>query len=267
MCNRNIDLAELKQLQLEMLIEVDKYCRQHKINYSLAYGTLLGAVRHGGYIPWDDDVDIMMPREDYERFMTGFCAPKMEAYSFMKTENYFLPFGKVVRTDTVLEENVSIKSNMGIYLDIFPIDVLPNSVYKRDLLLRKKKFLNALYQIKIVKISSKRSWLKNVILGLGKLMILCYPLKCLLKSMDKISRSCQNMKSDYYGSIVHADNISNEVYKSEMFSSYVELVFEGVRFKAVKLYVSMLTQNYGDYMQLPPVEKRVSHHSFNAYWK
>lgn len=267
MKNQCIDVEELKRLQLEMLVEIDKYCHANDIQYSLAYGTLLGAVRHQGYIPWDDDIDIMMLRADYDKFISGFCAPNMEALSHQKSGSYFLPFAKVVRTDTVMEEEVSIKSDMGVYIDVFPIDTLPSRKVSRSFLLACKRILNSIYQFKVVRLSSHRSRLKNIILGAGKLLFKPITMHCLLVGMDRLSRAHAGKSSPYCGPIADVDKTSSRVFAKDLFASYTSLQFEDKRFKAISSYDTWLSQMYGNYMELPPIDKRVSHHLFKAYWK
>ena len=267
MKNHPIDVEELKRLQLEMLVEIDKFCTDNNIQYSLAYGTLLGAVRHHGYIPWDDDIDIMLPRADYEKFIKGFNASNMDVFYFGKTDNYYLPFAKVVRTDTVMEENVSIKSNMGVYVDIFPIDALPDGHFSRSALLLYKQFLNAIYQFKVVRLSSHRSYAKNIVLAIGKLFSKLIPMRFLLNCMTRLSRIHENKPSGFCGCIADSDKSSKVVYSTTFFLSYQVLPFEGYQFRVISSYDAWLRHVYGDYMQLPPLEKQVSHHSFNAYWK
>ncbi len=267
MKNQNIDVEELKRLQLEMLVEIDKFCTDNNIQYSLAYGTLLGAVRHQGYIPWDDDIDIMMLRDDYDKFISGFHAPNMEALNHQRSKSYYLPFAKVVRTDTVMEEEVSIKSEMGVYIDVFPIDTLPSRTISRKVLLTLKRMLNSIYQFKVVRLSPHRSRVKNIILGTGKLLSTPITMRCLLSGMDRLSRAYAGKPSNYCGPIADVDKTASKVFAKELFTSYTSLPFEGKQFKAISSYDTWLSQMYGDYMVLPPVDKQVSHHLFKAYWK
>lgn len=267
MNNRTIDVEALKQIQLEMLIEIHAYCHTHDIPYSLAYGTLLGAVRHGGYIPWDDDIDIMIPRADYEKFVAGFFAPNMAVLDHRKSPDYYLPFAKVVRTDTVMEEEVSIKSAMGVYIDVFPIDILPQRSCHRKLMLLSKSLLNGIYQFKVVRLSPHRSFFKNMVLAIGKFLSLLIPMRGLLSLMSRLSCLCADSSSIYCGPIADVDKTSTQVFPTSYFSSYGLLTFEGRQFNAITSYDAWLRQMYGDYMQLPPADKQVSHHVFNAYWK
>lgn len=267
MKNQYIDVDELKRLQLEMLVEIDKYCNANNIQYSLAYGTLLGAVRHQGYIPWDDDIDIMMLRDDYEKFISSFRTPHMEALYHQKSKSYYLPFAKVVRTDTVMEEDVSIKSDMGVYIDVFPIDTLPSRKINRKVLFTLRRILNSIYQFKVVRLSSHRGRVKNIILGMGKLLCKPISMHCLLTGMERLSRIHAGKPSCYCSPIADIDRTSGRVFVKDLFTSYTSLNFEGKSFQAISSYDAWLSQVYGDYMALPPADKQVSHHLFKAYWK
>src|SRR5690625_114441 len=121
-----LDLEEIKQIQLSILRRVAFFCKQHDIAYFLCGGTLLGAVRHKGFIPWDDDIDIMMPRPSYEKFLKEFKYEHLSLYHYKKTKNYGYPFIKIGEDRTVLRETF-IKKNidMGVFIDVFPIDGFP----------------------------------------------------------------------------------------------------------------------------------------------
>ena len=124
------ELAEIKKIELDILIDVDRVCRQEKINYSLAFGTLLGAVRHKGFIPWDDDIDIMMPRKDYEYFL-AVAPQKLESKfyiaSYKMNKAYAHPFLKVMAKNTTMRELTTDHPDAprGIWVDVFPIDETP----------------------------------------------------------------------------------------------------------------------------------------------
>lgn len=121
------EIAELKEIQLGILREIDKLCKAYHLKYFMSDGTLLGAVRHKGYIPWDDDLDIWMPRKDYEKLeqimnQEGSC---YKVVNHKNTKGYIYAFGKAVDTRTILKENIEVNCPMGIYVDIFPYDGLP----------------------------------------------------------------------------------------------------------------------------------------------
>ena len=131
---KTINTEELKKIQVEILDYVDKFCEERNIKYSLYAGTLIGAVRHKGFIPWDDDIDIMMLRSDYERFLKELHEEKDSRYKildFRYDHSYHYAFAKVIDSKTQLrEEVIDPYDGLGIYIDIFPIDVLPDNKLK-----------------------------------------------------------------------------------------------------------------------------------------
>ena len=131
---KKLEIEEIKHIEVDILKHVVKICNRHKLRYFLAYGTLLGAVRHQGFIPWDDDIDICMPRPDYDKFIEIWQKEKTlnESLNFgllfpSPGNNYFYEFAKVTATDTVCEVNLPILDikGLGIWIDIFPLDGMP----------------------------------------------------------------------------------------------------------------------------------------------
>ena len=126
---RQISADELKEIQLNLLNNIDHFCKSNGIQYFLAYGTLIGAIRHDGFIPWDDDIDIAMPRPDYDRFIKKFNAYskdyQVEDYSI--TDNYPTPFAKVIDTRTEMRMTLYNQRSSGVYIDVFPIDGIGNA--------------------------------------------------------------------------------------------------------------------------------------------
>ena len=141
MSSKNINLEELKKIQFDILKKVAAFCEKNKIKYYLGYGTLLGAVRHKGYIPWDDDIDIIMPRPDYLRFIEIFNkstpSPELKVLSHYIDKNHPYPFIKLINTKTKQVSHSSIKYDMGVCIDIFPLDGLPKSIHKSNFLYAK----------------------------------------------------------------------------------------------------------------------------------
>lgn len=133
-------MEELKSIQLGILKDVHDYCSSTNITYWLAYGTLLGAIRHNGYIPWDDDIDIAMPREHYEKFIQSYKKKNTVVYSCSNNKKYILHFAKVYDTRTILKEYANMNIETGVYIDIFPIDNVPDFKKQQDQLCRKISF-------------------------------------------------------------------------------------------------------------------------------
>ena len=126
---KDISVEELKMIQLKILDSIDDFCKKNGMQYFLFSGTLIGAVRHKGYIPWDDDVDICMKRKDYDRFFSEFNQQRRDTLKSISAEtekNYYLASGKVIDTATVIEEENNCAMPIGVYVDIFPMDNLPS---------------------------------------------------------------------------------------------------------------------------------------------
>lgn len=263
---KEINLEELKQIQLRILIIVHNYCTSNGINYSLSSGTLIGAVRHKGYIPWDDDIDIYMLRPDFERFEKEFSDPYLRIMSPNSDAKCIYPYGKVYDSRTSLIENVDNNMDcMGVNIDVFVIDSVPDNIRERKRLFRKNKILEDILIFKTIRFRKGRSILKNVCLFLGKLFF--YPV-----SLRRIITNKFNLCIPYNPSSkeicnVMAGNGINACIPSNYMKNFMDINFEGRIFRCMEEYDKYLRLNYGDYMQLPPEEKRVSTHVFKAYWR
>jgi len=261
---QKVTLNEMRQIQLNILDKIHEYCTARQLRYSLAGGTLLGAVRHKGYIPWDDDIDIFMPRPDYEKFMLGFS----DKYDNLKVQYYrnskttFYPFGKIYDDRTIMIETNHSKT--GVYVDIFPIDGMPSDKQEADNIRNKTiDFQEALKKtLQYYKLDGKiSSRIKYA------LKLLYYPSRSkTISDYDVLISSYPFEKSSYAGVYLTAYG-DRERLKKEVFSSYVDMEFEGKRYKCIKDFDIYLSSLYGNYMELPPEDKRVSLHIFPAYWK
>lgn len=271
---KEISFEEIKLLQLEILKNIDFFCVKNGIKYSLAYGTLIGAVRHKGYIPWDDDIDIMMPRKDYERFISTFPGTykHLSVLSPEINKNYYAPYANVYDNRTVLIEgcNGHRGIQIGIKVDIFPIDrVSANmNVYDKDMkLLENINFI--MYMKRINKMFLSEMKLKMIIVVCAyKLLYFMLPYTFLQNKIKNIVNSHNSYNSDYVDNIVFNPYFKRRTYfNKSVLDNYKRVSFEGFDFNIVQDYDTVLKGIYGDYMQLPPIEKRVTHHNFNAFWK
>lgn len=260
---REIGIEEIKKLQLEMLDKIDAFCRTQNISYYLTYGTLLGAVRHKGYIPWDDDIDIMMLRPDYDKFLQAFNGYYEELTVLAPELNwlYYAPFANVFDNRTLLLEGSNGHNGMeiGVKIDIFPFDAVPRG--------------NVRYHIenKIVNMLNAVLWYKRRLPSKSgfsyKFSILkCIPYQFIQKVIHHIAISQQWGKSEEVFMRKMWCRDSGRIAKS-FFGRQVYVPFEQHKFPIPEEADAILRVVYGDYMHLPPEEQRVSHHCFEAYWK
>lgn len=265
-----IDLNTQKQLMTDMLQNFHDICVQHNLRYSLAYGTLLGAIRHQGYIPWDDDVDVMMPRVDYDKLMQ-ISASEFNCDYELKEHNrsncYIHPMAKLVNVKTLLVEHINKDSvpELGVYIDIFPVDKIPLNEKKRNSLYKKCRLNYFKLCYSVIKYQPSPSFLKNII---KKILLSYYTMrssKPFMKKYDEYVRYSKSLDSDYGKVIVICEECHDEM-KMEAFNNLILTPFENKQFYIIKNYDQLLTNEYGDYMQLPKEEDRVTHDSL-AYWK
>ncbi len=270
-----IDLEELKKIELELLIQFREICKIKGFRYTLAAGTLLGAVRHKGFIPWDDDIDVCMPRPDYDSFI-NYCKNNKTPFNLVSKENvpgYGYLFAKLYAPYTVIKEEISNPNNvqMGVYIDIFPIDAMGKNWLLAQVDFLKgailKRFLVAKNWKKYFK-SKTHSWYVEPIRFVFYLLSRFLSMKKMIKLLDKIY--CRD--DEYYKNSNLVGSISCEynyrkIYPKSVFEDYIELPFEDEKFSCIKDYHIFLKSLYGDYMKLPPKEKQVSHHIFTAYYK
>lgn len=249
----------LRALQLaifEILKAIDKICKEYNIKYSLACGTALGAIRHQGFIPWDDDLDIMFLRPEYERFIE--VAPpllKEQGFTLQKefSKTWPMHWTKVRKDNTTFIEDFEPKIkgiHQGIYVDLFPIDNLSNSKIIVEIQWN-------LFHMLVAKGMKKRGYRKTNSFAKKFAMAISplFPEKLLRRIV--MQRKKQNTKRVHCflgAAIVKSHNI----FPRYLFNEYVDVVFEGEQFPVVKEYDEYLTICYGDYMKLPPVEKRQS---------
>ena len=261
---------EVKQTQTDLLVTVDRWCRDHDCPYYLAYGTLLGAVRHQGYIPWDDDIDICMFRPDYERFIRTFNQDRTDDAAVLHTgldPAFPYEFAKIHNRRTRLVEGVDYQYEIGVNIDLFVLDNLPRGVRDGKYMIGRMKLRKLLMEVKLLLVGNKkRDPIKQLVIRLAKLVGRAVPMRCLTRGMDRIAKRYEAQNdSKWVGDVCQRWFKPSEVLERRWFAEKCELLFEGEGLWAPAMYDEVLTAWYGDYMQLPPVEERVTHHSYRAY--
>lgn len=266
---KNIDLNELKAIQIEILNDIDRFCRENSLTYWLAYGTLLGAVRHKGYIPWDDDIDLHMPRPDYERFIATYNNQNstLKVVDHRTDSSYTIPFAKVCHTGTVLKEDMYSGTPLGVYVDIFPLDGIADANQAR-----KSKQLYRLLNKKTLLWSGSRPLFDNIKIMVAKLLLLPVSTRSILRRMHENSLLCNYGTAEKVGILCEicsgcVYDYEHDVLDKKIFESSVAMPFEGGEYPAPQGYKEYLRVKYGDYMQLPPEDMRISKHKFSAWWK
>lgn len=254
---RKLEIGEIKSRQIRMLEYFDRFCRENDIPYFLSYGTLLGAVRNKGYIPWDDDVDVMVRRPDIVGLVKIFNEKSDGRYSILSIDNcatYDFPYPRIV-DNTTLSKIGLVAVSYGINIDIYPIDAYPNDPEEENV-----------YRKRIEIISKKRvlykKWYDRII---KRLPIPELPFnRPILRKYEKAMAS-----ADYSTARkVHICNLQTEPIDKSIFENRVEVVFEEKKYFAPAKWDFVLRNWYGDYMILPPEDKRHPYHGFdNIYEK
>ena len=268
-------MRKVENLQLEefkILCEFKKFCNKHGLQYYLEGGTLLGAIRHKGFIPWDDDIDTIMPRKDYEKFIELTKKEQLGNNIFILTRDsgydFHSPYLKICNTNTIVSEvdhmcGIERFYETGIFIDVFPIDGAGNST----------KVISLRYIfMDIIKILERYAWMtEEYVKDLPFLKRIrakiCHFLgtEFWKKWLDKIFMKYEFGKTKYVSQIAWSSKL---VYnRTDEYMKQVEVEFEGELFTVPSCYDARLSMMYGDYMKLPPEEERQSKHAIVAYWK
>lgn len=265
---------EIKRTELDILLWVNELCGQNNLRYSLCGGSLIGAVRHEGFIPWDDDVDICMPRPDYEKLLEIYRRNPEQKYAlayYGNTKGYYNGTAKIYDPSTILFDPNGVFENLGIgvHIDIFPVDGLGkdykeaktryNSTrWKRELLIARRW--------RVYSRSITRAWYYEPIrFGLFVVSRFVDGEK-LLRSIERDSAKTDFDQSSY-AACIYGRYRSKEILPREYYDTYVRKTFEGHLLSCSRDYDSFLRAIYGDYMELPPENKRISQHEYEAYKK
>lgn len=263
------NLKEIQKLELDILDEVVKFCQENNLKYMLAYGTLLGAVRHKGFIPWDDDVDILMPRKDYQKFIELWNDEgKYKLLECRKNKEYIYPFAKVYNSETVMEEHdVEVRCQLGLYIDIFPIDSIKGTPEESKKFVKKCEMLEKfrLYSMmsvdKIMHENHKKNFGRKT---LWKILRKIGPSK-IARYIDKYSQKYNSMEAKWVGCLC-SRTASQKLFPYKTYNDVRRLEFEDKEYNAPVEFDVVLQKIYGDYMQLPPKEEQHLTHNFRV-WK
>lgn len=258
----NLDENVLDKIQLELskiLMSVVETCNTNNINYILAYGTLLGAIRHSGFIPWDDDVDIFMTRDEYKKFKKLFKSDNLEILDWDDDKKYPYLFPKIRKKDSVLiEKNISdLNYNIGLYVDVFILDEVPSGRIKE--FFKKKRLLYNYKKYRLVTLNN--SSINIIMRPLAFIAKKVFSLNKLVRKINKIYST--NKNSTKYRDVSMAS--SNSYFEKRFLNTTINRKFCNLECKVPLEFDELLKKFYGDYMQLPKPEERVSNHSFHKF--
>ena len=268
---RKIEIEELKQLQCQVLQALHNYTVANGLKYSLACGTLLGSIRHNGYIPWDDDIDIYMPREDYDKLIKEFpdvYGGYYKLISFERSRKWCRPYANLYDDRTCFKElKSSNEEQIGVKIDIFPVDSVPDGEKEWLRFNRIRRMLIYLHSAKFVTFrKDNQSIAAKVCLALLKMLLLPFSTYSVVKMVDSYIRKYNDVGTRRLFE-TSCGMIQKRPFDKADFDDVELHIFEDYEFYIMKGYHDCLTNGFGDYMKLPPVEKRISHHYYEAYWK
>lgn len=267
---KEISIEEIKKCELEMLSFIHEFCTRYGLRYYLAYGTLIGAVRHKGFIPWDDDVDIAMPRKDFLKLCE--VLPSNSHYTLVSsytTKDYTVPFAKLYdnRTRLIQDYNFIERVELGVYIDIFILDGFPTASSlarkhseKIDKYMRRWYWANTKFRV-------SDSFLHDII---RFVFTIPYRIKGPKYYSELLNDTLSTYEFDDSVLVTDAssmDPLSKCTVLKDIYGDGILLEFEGLVFSAPQKYDDYLRINYGDYMKIPEEKDRVSNHNFVAYWR
>lgn len=265
------ELKSYKAILTRMLYDFDNICNKYGLEYCVAYGTTIGALRHKGFIPWDDDIDVFMPRADYDKLINMKPTIKNSGYEIIDIDNagYYLPFAKFSDSNSTLWEFESEPFIYGVYIDIFPLDETDLDVDNPRDIKRDKYFTR-------YRIANQRKTLKKAFdcLMRGDVKMFCVYLRSstidylmsnyLFTNYKKLDNYCAyKCKGENY--VSRYSPYKNDIYPKSMIFPAKDGIFENIKIKIPADAHSYCTHVYGDYMQLPPEEKRITNHEHYFY--
>jgi len=254
---KKLEIKEIQKIQLEILLEVAKFCDRNKIKYFLGCGTLCGAIVRNGFFPWDNDIDILLPRGDYERFIQIFNGINLKILT-CRNRDYYYPYAKVVDTRTTAYECKNNISDYGVFIDVFPLDGVPNNIY--------------LYMLKPLKYLMMSKWgcyldNRNILIKMVyKIISICtlpFPNNFFAKILNDICKKYSIDDCCKSGIVVHYRK-KRELVDSSIFDKRKKVLFEKNKFYAPSKYDEYLKSLYGDYFKDDNHECK---DHFRAYWK
>jgi lipopolysaccharide cholinephosphotransferase len=264
---KQISKDEANAVRIDILKIFKNFCKQNRITFYLAGGTAIGALRHQGFIPWDDDIDIYMKRHDYRQFIEKFnnFDASCQVNCIEKDSWYYLPFAKISIEKTRIIEECSIKhQRLGINIDVFPVDHVPDDLQARNDLLKKLAKYKRILNIKLLKFDKKRISFNNLVLLGSKSLKMFHSCPYYARMINDLAQTYDKEPTTCKANLVWMC-AEKRIVPSTVFDGSVDVLFEGELYPLAAGYHQLLTSIYGDYMNPPPVEQRKTHHRHICY--
>lgn len=266
---KELSTEELRAYQLQILGEVDHWCRAHHLAYFIAKGTLLGAVRHHGYIPWDDDIDLVMKREEFERFLREFNRDRTDELEVLHCSivpDFPYEFAKIHLKNTRVVEDIDRPYNLGINIDLFVLDYVDLDSLPK--LCRKVRFLQHIISWKnmLGNRDRKRVWYKRAAVSAVKGLTRWIPMRWCTRTINAVAaESSRRADRKWLTKICQMPFTGKEILEADWFDETAEYDFEGLKVQGPANYDGVLSTWFGAYRELPPAEEQVTHHRMKAY--
>lgn len=271
MSDKQLNNDDIKKVLVRMLGDFDNLCSENGIRYSIAFGTMLGAIRHKGFIPWDDDVDLFVPRQDFEKLRKIFNNQANLQYDLISVEdnkdfNSILP--KIVDKGTYLKQftegDIKKKRSfeLGVYIDLFILDEIPDDSNLRDKVFKKTVLRQKIWSFSYFTPNKNHNTVVNTFRHFANSLNISPILA------RKMNAKAQAYHGECYGNLLLGGcPRPTYIISKKEFDELGRFPFENIQLNCVKSYDHLLAGWYGDYMKFPSEEDRVSNHTFAAYWK
>ncbi len=267
---REMKMDEVKKCEIDILNYFADLCEAEGLKYYLAYGTVLGAVRHKGFIPWDDDIDVMMPREDFEKVIHIKKNSRYEILSCVTNRNFDAPLAKIIDKETILYQsyNQVDKKQLGIYIDIFVLDGLPERNMESQVFYKNAERLRCFWGLSVRKVKSRS---RNLMIAVVKTFV-SIPFRIMggnfwSNILYRYAGKYTYVDAIYTGVVCFGEGNKKERINKSVIEPGTYIFFEDLKYRVPSNWNLYLTNMYGNYMDLPPLKERLSKHNFKAYMR